>query len=80
MAPQGEPVLRIHVDVTSLQTSNQSRVEVDEADHIEPVVLERRFQEIEGAGAQEIKVRVGDQGNITVGQPAAYTIEVTHPE
>jgi hypothetical protein len=30
-------------------------------------------------GAGELCVRVGDQGNITAGQRAAYTIEVTHP-
>jgi len=31
-------------------------------------------------GAGTLCVRVGDQGNITTGQPASYTIEVTHPE
>jgi hypothetical protein len=30
-------------------------------------------------GAGTLCVRVGDQGNIGAGQPAAYTIEVTHP-
>jgi hypothetical protein len=31
-------------------------------------------------GAGTLCVRVGDQGNIAAGQPAAYTIEVTHPQ
>lgn len=31
-------------------------------------------------GAGTLCVRVGDQGNIAGGQPASYTIEVTHPE
>ena len=31
-------------------------------------------------GAGTLCVRVGDQGNIAASQPAAYTIEVTHPQ
>ena len=31
-------------------------------------------------GAGTLCVRVGDQGNIPANQPAAYTIEVTHPQ
>ena len=31
-------------------------------------------------GAGTLCVRVGDQGNIAAGQPASYTIEVTHPQ
>jgi len=31
-------------------------------------------------GAGTLCVRVGDQGNIRAGQPASYTIEVTHPQ
>ena len=30
-------------------------------------------------GAGTLCARVGDQGNIVAGQPAKYTIEVTHP-
>ena len=32
------------------------------------------------SGAGTLCVRVGDQGNIVASQPAAYTIEVTHPQ
>ena len=31
-------------------------------------------------GAGTLCDRVGDQGNIAAGQPASYTIEVTHPQ
>ena len=58
MASQREPVISVHVDIRSLQPAQETRVEVHQADHIEPVVLERRFEEVARTHAQVIEIGI----------------------
>ena len=62
MPSEGEPVIRVHVDVGALEAAKQTRVKMDQADHVEAVVLERRFEKIKRAGAKEVEIGVGHQG------------------
>src|SRR2546430_4527146 len=61
MESEWEAILGVHVQVPAAQAAEQSRVEMDEADHVESVVLERGLQKIDGAGAQEVEVRIRHQ-------------------
>ena len=58
MAAESEPIIRVHVDIRALEPAQQSRVQVNEADHVEAVVLERGFEKISRAGAQVIEVSI----------------------
>ena len=61
MPSECEPVIRVHVDVRALQAAEQARVQMDQADHVEAVVLEGRLENIERAGAQVIEVGLWHQ-------------------
>ena len=58
VTPEGQPVGGIHPGFVAPQAHEQSRVKVDEADDVEPVVFERGLEDVERARVQVREVRV----------------------
>ncbi len=61
MTPEGQPVGSIHAGLVTVEAHEQSRVKMDEANHVEAVVLECRLEDVERARVQVREVRVGHQ-------------------